>query len=185
MKIKRLRDIGATVKASWVKSHAGTVGNELADELAKEAANEVVDTQPDKLPQSWIKARCKVEAIKEWQEEWDLDLTGRKTHDFISKVSEDRLIGHPAMTAYLTEHGPFPSYLNRFGLANSANCVCGDIGDPEHYMHYCRLTQQYHLRKPANNSKTHWADSTAKSPSLNSKLNQLYHWLLNQTEQVV
>jgi len=38
--IKRLEVLQWTVIFNWVKAHAGTQGNEMADRLAKEAATE-------------------------------------------------------------------------------------------------------------------------------------------------
>jgi len=59
------------IKFSWVKAHAGTLGNEMADRLAKEAARcggtENVFTR---IPKSTLYQEAREEARHKWQREW-------------------------------------------------------------------------------------------------------------------
>ncbi|GBN68058.1 hypothetical protein AVEN_100098-1 [Araneus ventricosus] len=41
---------------------------------------------------------------------------------------------------YSLWHGPFPAYLHRFNILNSPNCICGGLGDPDHFAFDCSLT---------------------------------------------
>ncbi|GBO18133.1 hypothetical protein AVEN_142809-1 [Araneus ventricosus] len=49
---------------------------------------------------------------------------------------------------FVTRHGPFPSYLNRFHLSDNDSCACGENGDPIHHATSCPLTLSWHIRKP-------------------------------------
>ena len=55
-----------SIKFSWVKAHAGTLGNEIADRLAKEAArSEKTQYVFDRIPKSTLQHKAEEEAIQE------------------------------------------------------------------------------------------------------------------------
>jgi len=60
-----------SIKFSWVKSHAGTRGNEIADKLAKEAARRG-DTEYEfaRIPKSTMYQEARESARQKWQREW-------------------------------------------------------------------------------------------------------------------
>ncbi|GBM59643.1 hypothetical protein AVEN_60383-1 [Araneus ventricosus] len=45
------------------------------------------------------------------------------------------------------EHGPFPSFLNRFHLSDSDSCACGEVGDNSHHATSCPLTLSWRIRR--------------------------------------
>ncbi|GBN23885.1 hypothetical protein AVEN_63508-1 [Araneus ventricosus] len=53
-------------------------------------------------------------------------------------------------------YGPFPSYLHRFKFLDSPHCICGMLGDADHYIFSCSLTKEFHLIKPADEHKKAW-----------------------------
>ncbi|GBM33779.1 hypothetical protein AVEN_183038-1 [Araneus ventricosus] len=44
---------------------------------------------------------------------------------------------------FMTGHGPFVTYLHRFGFCSRDRCVCGDKGDPNHYATVCPVTNPF------------------------------------------
>lgn len=105
------------VMFNWVKGHIGIKGNEQADKLAKEAAINSPSSTAIKLkfcpyPSSYLKYKLKIKTLADWQFQWDYADTGRYTYTFIRKVSQETIIHHRSLYLFLTNHGPFPSYLN-------------------------------------------------------------------------
>jgi ribonuclease HI len=61
------------IKFSWVKAHAGILGNETADRIAKEAArNTEMKCDFDKIPKSMIYREAEEEAMQKGQWEWTM-----------------------------------------------------------------------------------------------------------------
>jgi hypothetical protein len=61
-----------TIEFSWVKTHVGIYGNELADQLAKAAAcNRDTTVSFDRIPKSTLYSKIEEEAIQKWQKEWE------------------------------------------------------------------------------------------------------------------
>ncbi|GBM44286.1 hypothetical protein AVEN_23341-1 [Araneus ventricosus] len=76
------------IRVSWIKAHAGYIGNEEADRLAKEAAEtENFPETPLELSKSFIKTFLRQKMLATWQMAWDDGDTGRLIHNIISKVS--------------------------------------------------------------------------------------------------
>ncbi|GBM53810.1 hypothetical protein AVEN_180459-1 [Araneus ventricosus] len=57
---------------------------------------------------------------------------------------------------FATGHGPFPSYLKRFGLHSADYCGCGEIENPLHYATRCPLTLSYYHKEPSPQLIVHW-----------------------------
>jgi hypothetical protein len=73
----------------WIKSHAGTSGNELADKLAKEASSKTdLPISYNRVPKSVIKRDLENSSMETWQGEWDTTTKGRITKDYFPKVAE-------------------------------------------------------------------------------------------------
>ncbi|GBN79199.1 hypothetical protein AVEN_238514-1 [Araneus ventricosus] len=71
-----------------------------------------------------------------------------KINQSISKCIESNVL--------LPRHGPFPSYLYRFHLANSPLCNCEEIGTPIHYATSCLLTTSWHMKLPKRSLEQEW-----------------------------
>ncbi|GFX97627.1 uncharacterized protein TNCV_2841871 [Trichonephila clavipes] len=73
------------------------------------------------------------------------------------------------VTQFLTNDGPFVSYLHRFKLKTTLNCLCGSVGDADHFVFACPLTKDFHLVSPSQNAKKPWFQSFVRNPSIHSK----------------
>jgi ribonuclease HI len=184
--LNELENKGIRARLGWVKAHVGTYGNERADDLAKGAttAENVEDIIID-YPQSLLKYNLQKELKRKWQESWDEECKGRITHAYFPKVDSSRLISHPGLTTVFTEHGPYPAYLWRFNLASTNRCVCGEEGTAKHYLFYCTLTKDWHMREPADSAKTIWAEQITQSKTLQIKARNLYIWLQDMGKEIV
>jgi ribonuclease HI len=183
--LHQLQESGKSVTLAWVKAHVGTRGNELADQLAKDAvANPQVEQLDIVPPPSHLKRLLCAELQTTWQKEWENAEKGRITFEYLPKVTQDRLATHAGVSAALTEHGPFLTYLKRFRCINSSTCVCGEEGSAQHYMFDCSLTVDLHLRRPADAAKSLWADQVLRVKSLFLKLHRLYIWLQSNQSDI-
>ncbi|GBN90950.1 hypothetical protein AVEN_42543-1 [Araneus ventricosus] len=76
------------IRVSWIKAHAGYIGNEEADRLAKEAAEtENFPETPLEFPESFIKTSLRQKMLATWQMAWDDGDTGRLIFNIIPKLS--------------------------------------------------------------------------------------------------
>ncbi|GBN14984.1 Biotinidase, partial [Araneus ventricosus] len=135
------------IRLGWIRAHAGYLGNERADELAKEAitSTEAV-VLTFSLPRSSTEQDLKQRALPKWQRRWDDGINGRSTYEVIKKVGQRNHYWPRQFIQFITGHGPFPSYLFRFGKHPDSCCARGEPGTPLHYATKCRLTLLYHLR---------------------------------------
>ncbi|GBM86367.1 hypothetical protein AVEN_186533-1 [Araneus ventricosus] len=58
------------IKVSWVKAHAGHIGNERADQLAKDETQHGQPYSHTKLPKPHIKGLLRKRMLQEWQTSW-------------------------------------------------------------------------------------------------------------------
>ncbi|GBO03324.1 hypothetical protein AVEN_48562-1 [Araneus ventricosus] len=75
------------IKISWVKAHAGNIGNERADQLAKESTQHGQPYSHTKLPKPHIKGLLRKRMLEEWQTSWKNGNTGRKIYNIMPSVS--------------------------------------------------------------------------------------------------
>ncbi|GBM15944.1 hypothetical protein AVEN_163436-1 [Araneus ventricosus] len=134
------------IRLGWVKAHIVIIGNGIADTLAKEAT---MGGTPANLPflKSYLKNQLLQLSHSRWQAEWDNGETGRSVYSITSKISNKQLHWSRECIQFATSHGPFPSYLKRFGLHSTDYCGCGETGNPLHYARKCPLTLSYHNKE--------------------------------------
>ncbi|GBN06585.1 hypothetical protein AVEN_71141-1 [Araneus ventricosus] len=104
----------------WLKARVGYLGNECADHLAKEAISEGNRFFLHK-PLSYLKSEIKSTALYIRQDNWDNGETGRSTHDIVLRVSYKPVGWNREEIMFVTGHGPFPPYLDRFNLRTHDN----------------------------------------------------------------
>ncbi|GBL87589.1 hypothetical protein AVEN_165192-1 [Araneus ventricosus] len=59
------------------------------------------------------------------------------------QVNMNRASFNSKINQFITGHGPFVTYLHRFGLS------CGDKGDPDHYATDCPVTKPSQFINPS------------------------------------
>ncbi|GBN21118.1 hypothetical protein AVEN_3278-1 [Araneus ventricosus] len=137
------------INLGWIKAHVGHKGNESADHLAKKAITEGIPTSILK-PLSHLKKLLNQELLYNWKKEWDKTETGRLIHKIIPTPTTKNHNWDRREIMFLTEHGPFTSFLKRFKLRSSDKCSCGETGTPLHFATSCPFTKQWHFSKPSN-----------------------------------
>jgi ribonuclease HI len=170
------------IKFYWIKAHTGIFGNEEADRQAKIATNKPsIDTFLPLTP-THIKNTLKQLKLKDWSDLWEDPLqAGRITQKYIPKISDTALFDSPALNSLLTNHGPFVQYLNRFHIPeyNTPNCVCGEVGDAEHYLFSCPLSSELHFIKPINSHWYEWSKQLNSNKLLRAKAVKLFTWVVD------
>ncbi|GBM71345.1 hypothetical protein AVEN_4655-1 [Araneus ventricosus] len=151
------------IKVSWVKAHAGNIGNERADQLAKDATQHGQPYSLTKLPKSHIKGLLRKSMLEEWQTSWKNGDTGRKIYNIMPSVSLRPTNWIREDVIFFSQHGPFPAYLKRFHLSESDYCSCGGIGTALHYATECIYTLSWHMKKPAANFEQEWLKRVANN----------------------
>lgn len=116
------------VKLAHVKAHIGIAGNELADTLAKEGTKHQSPDVTLAAPRSFLISKLKRTLAKEWQNTWNISEKGRYTYKLLPKTRPNNFRLEPTVTAFLSGHGPFPAYLEKFRIARTARCDCGEEG---------------------------------------------------------
>ncbi|GBN60682.1 hypothetical protein AVEN_5644-1 [Araneus ventricosus] len=163
------------VGLSWVKAYVGIPGNEWADQQAKSAINLGIEILIP-APRSFLRRALKQQILNEWNEYFMNynSASGARARDFIDKVDFNFLITNKFLIFFLCGHGPFPFYLNRFKLLDSPSCICGEVGDADHYVVSCSLTKDFHLSRPADAHKKAWFRNTMHNRQAVTKISEAF-----------
>ncbi|GFW99048.1 uncharacterized protein TNCV_1782671 [Trichonephila clavipes] len=135
--LKSLQDKNISIDLAFVRGHTGVLGNERADWLAKAATKRKIDIDVN-IPKSFYKKMMKERMVKSWNQEYLISNKGSITKKFFPTINK-RLSCHHfytnyKLTQFLTGHGNFKSYLNKFNLVPSSFCDC-NIGGEENVEH--------------------------------------------------
>ncbi|XP_035206837.1 uncharacterized protein LOC118181750 [Stegodyphus dumicola] len=148
---RQIQDIVSTSNEkfvlSWTRGHNACKGNERVDYLAKQAALEQTGSQIQiPWPKPSLKYKLKQMANEKWQRQWEQGPQGRHTFELLPKADENTTISTYFLTQYISGHGPFPKYFydRKYGYVG----ICGESGDPEHYIFQCPLMLAHHIRHP-------------------------------------
>ncbi|KAF8782029.1 Retrovirus-related Pol polyprotein type-1 like protein [Argiope bruennichi] len=156
----------------WVKAHIGVTGNEEVDKQAKLATRKNTVDSPVPRSHNTLKADIHQNIIEEWQNEWASTTKGPQTHQYFPKVSTKIETFHPLIIQFLSGHGRFPSYFQKFGITDNPLCDCGDVGTPDHYIFECAYTQS--LRQKLNYTPT--KDLLIQDPKNLHVIQQITTW---------
>jgi ribonuclease HI len=84
------------IKFSWVKTHVGIFGNEMADRLAKEAArDDETSYEFSRILISALYREAAEEALIKWQEQWAKTSKAEATKQFPNSKEQDRYKNSP------------------------------------------------------------------------------------------
>ncbi|GBN19079.1 hypothetical protein AVEN_242663-1 [Araneus ventricosus] len=176
-----LLDNQASIKsAANPKSHnsISNIGNEESDRLTKEAAErENFPETPLEFPKSFIKILLSQKMLATCQMAWDDGDTGRLIHKF--SLQPINCTCYEVL--FFTGHGPFPSFLQRFNLAETSFCSCGGIGTSFHNATVSLLTTSYHMAPPRQQHQPVWFRSVANNSPSRRKIHIFLHFLQRET----
>ena len=132
------------IKFGWVKAHAGTQGNEMADTLAKETAADMdITVSYNLIAKSVVKRELERNSVDKWQRDWNHTTKGSITEAYLPNVTERlnmKLSINRSLTTMMTGYGNIKAYLHRFKLIDSATCTCGDNDQTtDHLLYECEL----------------------------------------------
>jgi hypothetical protein len=143
-KMTSLERANWNIEITWVKAHAGIVGNELADRLAKAAASDSdANIVFNRLPMSTLISKIEEETRQKWQKEWEECPKARITKEFFPTVRDRQKLKidiTPTLIAMVTRHGKTSAYLHRFKILEHANCPCGNGEQTvDHLIYQCSI----------------------------------------------
>ncbi|GBN06779.1 hypothetical protein AVEN_205906-1 [Araneus ventricosus] len=97
-----------------IRAYVGHPGNEMADFLAMTAITTAgASTHHVSLPRCRVKRKQMEWAMKEGQEQWDLNDVGTSTYEVLPKVSLKPSDWPRELTIFVSGHGLFPVYLKK------------------------------------------------------------------------
>ncbi|GFU04146.1 uncharacterized protein TNCV_862921 [Trichonephila clavipes] len=88
-------------------------------------------------PRSYVIKTFQNKLIEDWESWWSNSNTGLRVKSFFPKPSLDINAHSSYVTQFLTNRGPFVSYLHHFKLKTTPGCLCGSVGDADHYVFAC------------------------------------------------
>ncbi|GBM13965.1 hypothetical protein AVEN_69013-1 [Araneus ventricosus] len=115
--------------------------------------------------------------MKEWQEQWDLNVVGRSTYDILPKVSLKPTCWQRELTIFVSDHGAFSVCLKIIARHPEENCACGKLGNLFQYATECHLTESFHFTKPTKVNKIAWMTVVAGNKLYRNKIVQLVRFL--------
>ncbi|GBM16396.1 hypothetical protein AVEN_129718-1 [Araneus ventricosus] len=92
---------------------------------------------------------------------------GRLTFLLVPQVNINRTLFNSKTNQFITGHGPFVTYLHRFGLCSHGRYVCGD---PNHYATVCPVTKPFHFTKPSAEKLSTWCENIDQDKRFLSRL---------------
>jgi ribonuclease HI len=104
-----MKKAGWKIALRWIKAHAGTRSNELADTLAKKATtNGTITESYTRIPKSAVLRQLEEGSARKWQRSWNQTTKGSNTKEYFPDIEgrlkiKLKLTGN--LTTILTGHG--------------------------------------------------------------------------------
>jgi len=144
--IFKLNQINKNVLIVWLKGHCGIEGNVVVDELAKQATTSGTLTSL-LLPRTDLYPVFKQRQRMSYQSQYSNNTTGQFYKSYYSsppKMMWYKGIVVPkdlstTMTRLRSNHGLFLDYKFRLGMTENPYCICGQMGDAEHFLMHCTV----------------------------------------------
>ncbi|XP_073958603.1 uncharacterized protein [Choristoneura fumiferana] len=121
---------GKVVRLFWIKAHVGLEGNERADGLAKEAAlKSKRKPDYDLCPVSFVRRSIRLATLDEWNRRYMSGENRSCNKAFLpNAVAAYRIVRKlettNIRTQFMTGHGGFSEYLERFRCKDNPSCIC-------------------------------------------------------------
>nr|XP_054920821.1 uncharacterized protein LOC129381742 [Dermacentor andersoni] len=132
---------------TFIKGHSGNMGNEYADDLAKKAirCGEKIDLP---ISKKFISSQLNKQMYNKWNTQWSQEANYHKSYirDWIKNITEipTLFLANHNISQFMTGHGRFPHYLQRFRIRQNRMCTCGEEADSfDHYLEKCEITRNY------------------------------------------
>jgi len=139
----RIQAMGLIVIFTWVPSHIGVIGNELADRYAKQASKNSYIEILIPFSKEEIKSIIKQKVKERWQKQWEEERTGRWLYSIQRKVGVMRGTGRSRKEENIISrlrfgHTGLNSTLFIMGRHPSRNCeFCFEEETVEHVLLLC------------------------------------------------
>ncbi|XP_027861616.1 uncharacterized protein LOC114137195 [Xiphophorus couchianus] len=148
----RIQAMGLLVIFTWIPSHIGIRGNELADKYAKQASkySDIDILVP--FSREEIKSIIKQKVKERWQRQWEEDRTGRWLYSIQRKVGAMRRTGQnrkeeTVISRLRFGHTRLNSNLFKIGKHRTGSCdFCGQEETVKHVLLFCTKYSDYLLK---------------------------------------
>nr|CAH7749868.1 unnamed protein product [Callosobruchus chinensis] len=141
------------IKLIWVPSHTGITGNDTADKLAQSGRNQNQIHQNNAVPSRSFLGLIKDQLWEQWTENYknghqnkgqyyaDIQPNPQKIPWFYNlRFSNRAMIS--TIIRMRTNHCCTPAHLNKIGMKEDRNCICGEYGSLDHIIFNCNARPQ-------------------------------------------